>query len=74
MLAADGRCLAHATRPLVCRGYPRYDRPVRDMPLPDPLCGYVYEQVRDFVVRSRLQRGQAPKVPTTTRGRNGTRH
>ena len=50
-LGADGRCLAHATRPLVCRGYPWYDQPVRDMPLPDPLCGYAYEQVRDFVIR-----------------------
>lgn len=50
-LGDDGRCRAHAIRPLVCRGYPWYDQPVRDMPLPDPLCGYAYEQVRDFVIR-----------------------
>jgi Fe-S-cluster containining protein len=50
-LGADGRCLAHATRPLVCRGYPWYDQPVREMPLADPLCGYAYEQVRDYVIR-----------------------
>ena len=50
-LAEDGRCQAHATRPLVCRGYPWYDQPVRDMALADPLCGYAYDQVAEFVIR-----------------------
>ena len=50
-LGADGRCLTHATRPLVCRGYPWYEQPVRDMPLADPLCGYAYEQVAEFTIR-----------------------
>lgn len=49
-LGDDGRCLSHATRPLVCRGYPWYDQPVRDMPLADPLCGYAYEQIDAFVI------------------------
>jgi len=39
-IGADGRCQAYETRPLVCRGYPWYDQPIRDMPLPDPDCGY----------------------------------
>lgn len=39
-IGADGRCQAYEQRPLVCRGYPWYDQPVRDMPLPDPECGY----------------------------------
>jgi Fe-S-cluster containining protein len=50
-LGPDGRCMAHATRPLVCRGYPWYGAEVRDMPLADPLCGYAYEQVSEFVIR-----------------------
>ena len=50
-LAPDGRCQAHATRPLVCRGYPWYDQPVRDIPLADARCGYVYEQIAEFVIR-----------------------
>ena len=50
-LGADGRCLAHATRPFVCRGYPWYDQPVRDMPLADARCGYVYDQIAEFVIR-----------------------
>jgi Fe-S-cluster containining protein len=49
-LGADGRCLAHATRPFVCRGYPWYDQPVRDMPLADARCGYVYDQIAEFVI------------------------
>lgn len=39
-IGADGLCRAYEGRPLVCRGYPWYDQPVRDMPLPDPDCGY----------------------------------
>jgi Fe-S-cluster containining protein len=50
-LGPDGRCLAHDTRPLVCRGYPWYDQPVRDMPLADPHCGYVYDQIAEFIIR-----------------------
>jgi Fe-S-cluster containining protein len=50
-LGADGRCLSHATRPLVCRGYPWYDQPIRDMPLADPHCGYAYDQIAEFVIR-----------------------
>jgi len=50
-LAADGRCTAHATRPLVCRGYPWYDEPVSEMPLADPLCGYAAEQVAERTIR-----------------------
>ena len=50
-LGPDGRCLSHATRPLVCRGYPWYDQPVRDMALADPLCGYVYDQVAELIIR-----------------------
>jgi len=53
-LAADGRCAAHATRPLVCRGYPWYGEPVSDMPLADPRCGYAYDQVEAFVIRREL--------------------
>lgn len=54
-LGADGRCLAHATRPFVCRGYPWYDQPVRDMPLADARCGYAYDQIAEFVIRRRLE-------------------
>jgi len=50
-LAADGRCSAHATRPLVCRGYPWYGEAVSDMPLADPLCGYAAEQISEFIIR-----------------------
>ncbi len=50
-LGPDGRCQSHATRPLVCRGYPWYDQPPRPMPLADPLCGYAHDQVMEFVVR-----------------------
>jgi len=39
-LGSDGRCTVYEERPLVCRGYPWYDAPPRDMPLPDPDCGY----------------------------------
>lgn len=39
-LGPDGRCRVYEERPLVCRGYPWYGQPVRDMPLPDPACGY----------------------------------
>lgn len=44
-LGPDGRCLVHAERPLVCRGYPWYDQPPRRMPLPDPECGYRRDQI-----------------------------
>jgi Fe-S-cluster containining protein len=50
-LGADGRCMAHATRPLVCRGYPWYGQPPRDMALPDQDCGYFYDYVTEFVIR-----------------------
>ena len=50
-LGPDGRCMSHDTRPLVCRGYPWYGQPVRDMPLADPLCGYVYEQIAEHLIR-----------------------
>ena len=42
-LGADGRCTVYEERPLVCRGYPWYDRPARDMPLADPDCGYAID-------------------------------
>jgi len=42
-LGADGRCTAYEERPLVCRGYPWYDEPPREMPLPDPECGYAVD-------------------------------
>jgi Fe-S-cluster containining protein len=51
-LGADGRCLSHPTRPLVCRGYPWYGQPVRDMALADPRCGYGYDQITEFVIRA----------------------
>jgi Fe-S-cluster containining protein len=50
-LGSDGRCQSHATRPLVCRGYPWYDQPVRDIPLADARCGYVYDQIAEFILR-----------------------
>ena len=50
-LGTDGRCMAHATRPLVCRGYPWYGEPVSDMPLADPLCGYAADQVAELIIR-----------------------
>lgn len=51
MLAADGTCQAHATRPLVCRGYPWYDEPPRDIELADPDCSYYADWVMEHVVR-----------------------
>jgi Fe-S-cluster containining protein len=39
-LGDDGRCTAYEERPLVCRGYPWYADPPREIPLPDPDCGY----------------------------------
>ncbi len=50
-LGSDGRCMAHATRPLVCRGYPWYDQPPREMALADQDCGYFYDYVTEFVIR-----------------------
>jgi len=50
-LGDDGRCTAHATRPLVCRGYPWYGEPPRDMALADQDCGYFYDYVTEFVIR-----------------------
>lgn len=46
MVGDDGRCRAYDERPLVCRGYPWYGGLPRDMPLPDPECGYAQDQVR----------------------------
>jgi Fe-S-cluster containining protein len=51
-LGADGRCTAHATRPLVCRGYPWYGEPVRAMPLADSRCGYAHDQIAEHVIRA----------------------
>lgn len=42
-LGDDGRCLAYEERPLVCRGYPWYDRPPKRMALPDAECGYAVD-------------------------------
>ena len=42
-LGADGRCTVYEERPLVCRGYPWYDQPPRDMALADPECGYLVD-------------------------------
>ena len=42
-LGADGRCTVYEERPLVCRGYPWYDGPPREMPLADPECGYAVD-------------------------------
>ena len=39
-LGGDGQCTAYDERPLVCRGYPWYDKPPKRMPLPDAECGY----------------------------------
>lgn len=50
-LGADGRCMAYAERPLVCRGYPWYGQPLRAMELADQDCGYFYDIVMEFVVR-----------------------
>ena len=50
-LGADGRCTAYEERPFVCRGYPWYDQPPRDMELADPDCGYFYDVVMEYVVR-----------------------
>jgi Fe-S-cluster containining protein len=50
-LGGDGRCMSHATRPLVCRGYPWYDQPVRDMVLADQDCGYFYDIANEYVIR-----------------------
>jgi Fe-S-cluster containining protein len=51
-LGADGRCLSHSTRPLVCRGYPWYGQAVRDMTLADPRCGYAYDQINEFFIHA----------------------
>jgi len=51
MLGDDGLCKAHETRPSVCRGYPWYDEPPRDMPLADPDCDFYEDVVMEFVVR-----------------------
>jgi Fe-S-cluster containining protein len=50
-LGPDGRCTAHETRPIVCRGYPWYGEDARDMALADPACGYAYDQVMSLLVR-----------------------
>ena len=51
-LGSDGRCRSHATRPFVCRGYPWYGQPAREMPLADARCGYAHDQIVEFVIRS----------------------
>jgi Fe-S-cluster containining protein len=50
-LGDEGRCMAYEDRPLVCRGYPWYEQSVREMELPDPSCGYHYDEVMEFVIR-----------------------
>ncbi len=50
-LGDDGRCQAYEERPLVCRGYPWYDQPIREMELADQNCGYHYDEVMEFVIR-----------------------
>lgn len=50
-LGDDGRCMAYEERPLVCRGYPWYDAPPREMELADQDCGYFYDVVMEFVIR-----------------------
>jgi len=50
-LGEDGRCLAYEERPLVCRGYPWYGQPLREMELADQDCGYFYDLVMEFVIR-----------------------
>ena len=50
-LGEDGRCMAYEERPLVCRGYPWYGEPPRDMELADQNCGYFYDIVMEFVIR-----------------------
>ncbi|MBI3782082.1 MAG: YkgJ family cysteine cluster protein [Deltaproteobacteria bacterium] len=50
-LGSDGLCMSHQTRPLVCRGYPWYDQPVRDMALADQDCGYALDIVSEYVIR-----------------------
>jgi Fe-S-cluster containining protein len=45
-LGDDGRCTAYEERPLVCRGYPWYDQPPKQMPLADPECGYLVDIVK----------------------------
>ncbi len=50
-LGSDGRCLAYEERPLVCRGYPWYDQPVRNMELPAANCEYHFDEVVEFVIR-----------------------
>lgn len=47
----DGLCMAYESRPLVCRGYPWYDGAVTPMPLPDPDCGYLQDQVSEVFTR-----------------------
>ena len=46
-LGADGRCGAYEERPLVCRGYPWYGAPPRQIPLADPDCGYASDRPAD---------------------------
>lgn len=47
-LGDDGRCMAYAERPLVCRGYPWYGEPPLRMPLPDQHCSYCVDIVEAF--------------------------
>jgi Fe-S-cluster containining protein len=49
-LGDDGKCQAYDLRPFVCRGYPWYDQPPRDMPLADAHCGFAYDVVRTTVI------------------------
>ena len=51
MLGDDGLCMAFETRPLVCRGYPWYGEPPRDMALADPDCDFYEDIVHEHVIR-----------------------
>src|SRR5438876_10000071 len=60
-LGADGRCTAYEERPLVCRRYPWYDQPPRDMALADAECGYLVDLP---VRRARGTAALRARVPT----------
>jgi len=66
-LGDDGRCTAYEVRPLVCRGYPWYDQPRRNMALPDPDCGYAADVVSDAGNPSRTS-GSNPSCPQSSSG------
>ena len=60
-LGADGLCMVHAERPLVCRGYPWYDLPPRDMPLADPECSYKADLASEEPAPAQSDRAADPR-------------